>query len=102
MHRGFSFRGLWFAAKFIQIADEHVLRTQEARMTDVAVRNRFTGGAGYAPLTAQTIGTFLESNPQVKRARWKISRLVRARSGRRQSQSRLHRQRTNRRRVREA
>jgi 5-methylthioribose kinase len=37
-------------------------------MTDLAVRNRFTGGAGYAPLTAQTIGTFLESNPQVSNA----------------------------------
>jgi 5-methylthioribose kinase len=37
-------------------------------MTDVAVRNRFTGGAGYAPLTEQTIGAFLESNPQVSNA----------------------------------
>ena len=34
-------------------------------MTDVAVTNRFTGGAGYAPLTAQTISSFLETNPEV-------------------------------------
>jgi 5-methylthioribose kinase len=34
-------------------------------MTDMAVTNRFTGGAGYAPLTGQTIGAFLESRPQV-------------------------------------
>jgi hypothetical protein len=32
----------------------------EVLLTDVAVRNRFTGGAGYAPLTAQTITSFLE------------------------------------------
>lgn len=37
-------------------------------MTDMAVRNRFTGGAGYAPLTEQTIGAFLESSPQVSTA----------------------------------
>jgi 5-methylthioribose kinase len=37
-------------------------------MTELALRNRFTGGAGYAPLTVQTIGTFLESNPQVSNA----------------------------------
>jgi 5-methylthioribose kinase len=34
-------------------------------MTDMAVRNRFTGGAGYAPLTEHTIGAFLESSPHV-------------------------------------
>ena len=29
------------------------------------VKNRFTGGAGYAPLTEQSIGGFLESSSQV-------------------------------------
>jgi 5-methylthioribose kinase len=33
-------------------------------MIDMAVRNRFTGGAGYAPLTEQTIRALLESSPQ--------------------------------------
>ena len=37
-------------------------------MTDVAVMNRFTGGAGYAPLTAQTITSLLENNLQVSNA----------------------------------
>jgi 5-methylthioribose kinase len=37
-------------------------------MTDVAVMNRFTGGAGYAPLTAQTISPLLENNLQVSNA----------------------------------
>jgi len=34
----------------------------------MAVRNRFTGGAGYAPLTEQTIRAFLESSPEVSKA----------------------------------
>jgi len=34
-------------------------------MADMTVKNRFTGGAGYAPLTEQTIRGFLESSPQV-------------------------------------
>ena len=34
-------------------------------MADMTVKNRFTGGAGYAPLTEQSIGGFLESSPQV-------------------------------------
>lgn len=37
-------------------------------MTGMAVRNRFTGGAGYAPLTEQTIRAFLESSPEVSKA----------------------------------
>ncbi|WP_324137989.1 S-methyl-5-thioribose kinase [Bradyrhizobium sp.] len=37
-------------------------------MTGMAVRNRFTGGAGYASLTEQTIRAFLESNPEVSKA----------------------------------
>jgi 5-methylthioribose kinase len=35
-------------------------------MADMVVKkNRFTGGAGYAPLTEQSIGAFLESSPGV-------------------------------------
>jgi 5-methylthioribose kinase len=37
-------------------------------MVDKTMRNRFTGGAGYAPLNEQTIGTFLESSPQISNA----------------------------------
>jgi len=37
-------------------------------MTGMAVRNRFTGGAGYAPLTEQTIRAFLESSREVSKA----------------------------------
>src|SRR3954468_22674086 len=37
-------------------------------MADKTLRNRFTGGAGYAPLNEQTIGTFLESSPQISDA----------------------------------
>jgi 5-methylthioribose kinase len=36
-------------------------------MTDMAAKNRFTGGAGYAPLTEQTIGAFLETSPHVSK-----------------------------------
>src|SRR3954453_2735080 len=37
-------------------------------MADKTLRNRFTGGAGYAPLTEQSIGGFLESSSQVSNA----------------------------------
>jgi 5-methylthioribose kinase len=37
-------------------------------MTGMAVRNRFTGGAGYASLTEETIRAFLESSPEVSKA----------------------------------